>query len=212
MLISPAHPIRSLPLDLVAAALQSRPEGLTSREAAQRLERFTHLLIHMMALLLWAAGAMAFAARTPALGWAIWSVILINTLFAFWQNRPAEGLVPGDHLQLEEGDQVPADCRLIAASQLYLDLSVLTGESLPVSRQPDSQERRPVLPLRSGRVLSRHGEQPQEERVHPSERANLLPEPAPAWPPAGARRWCTPPAPKRNSARWLGSPQEPIAP
>ncbi|WP_322775297.1 hypothetical protein [Synechococcus sp. CBW1107] len=33
MLFSPAHPIWSLPLDQVDAALQSRPEGLTSREA-----------------------------------------------------------------------------------------------------------------------------------------------------------------------------------
>lgn len=90
VLVSPAHPIGSLPLDQVAAGLQSRPERLTSREAAQCLERFAHQLVHMMALLVWAAGAVACAARTPALGWAIWCVILIIALIAFWQEFQAE--------------------------------------------------------------------------------------------------------------------------
>ena len=36
-----------------------------------------------MALLLWIAGALAFAAGTPPLGSAIWSVVLINGLFSY---------------------------------------------------------------------------------------------------------------------------------
>jgi Ca2+-transporting ATPase len=36
------------------------------------------------------AGALAFAAGTPQLGWAIWAVVLVNGLFSFWQDYQAK--------------------------------------------------------------------------------------------------------------------------
>ncbi len=50
---------------------------------------------------------------------------------------PAKALVPGDIVILEGGDIVTADLRLINASKLQADESVLTGESLPVSKAVD---------------------------------------------------------------------------
>jgi Ca2+-transporting ATPase len=48
---------------------------------------------------------------------------------------PAEAVVPGDVLVLKPGAFVPADSRIIQASRLTIDESLLTGESLPVEKQ-----------------------------------------------------------------------------
>jgi len=50
------------------------------------------------------------------------------------QTIPARLVVPGDVVLLEEGDRIPADCRLIEASELRTDEAVLTGESTPVEK------------------------------------------------------------------------------
>lgn len=164
--------------------------------------RFTDQLTHFMALLLWVAGILAFISRTPELGWAVWAVILINAIFSFWQEFQAEKalsalkkvlpmqvkvfrdgelkqiaareLVRGDVMQLEEGDRIPADARLISAESLYLDVSVMTGESLPVARTPYPIRLREAVSVRGGKTMLRQGEQPLQEKVNPSEIANLV--------------------------------------
>jgi len=47
----------------------------------------------------------------------------------------AKEVVPGDILNIQEGDKIPADGVIIDAAQLMLDESILTGESEPVSRE-----------------------------------------------------------------------------
>ena len=49
----------------------------------------------------------------------------------------AHGLVPGDLMLLAAGDAVGADARLLEAAALEAAEAALTGESLPVSKQPD---------------------------------------------------------------------------
>jgi P-type Ca2+ transporter type 2C len=48
----------------------------------------------------------------------------------------SELLVPGDVVHLSEGDRVPADGRLLRTHDLRLDEASLTGESLPVDKDP----------------------------------------------------------------------------
>jgi P-type Ca2+ transporter type 2C len=47
---------------------------------------------------------------------------------------PAEALVPGDVVDIEAGDVVPADGRVLSAATLEVAEAALTGESLPVGK------------------------------------------------------------------------------
>src|SRR5262249_44890485 len=49
---------------------------------------------------------------------------------------PLELVVVGDLVTLEMGDEVPADGRLVKATELYINQSLMTGETMPVRKQP----------------------------------------------------------------------------
>ena len=53
-----------------------------------------------------------------------------------WQQLPARELVPGDMIRIRAGDIIPADVKLVDGDYLSVDQSALTGESLPVDKQP----------------------------------------------------------------------------
>ena len=46
----------------------------------------------------------------------------------------AESLVPGDIINMESGNRVPADARMLRSNQISIDESLLTGESIAVSK------------------------------------------------------------------------------
>lgn len=63
---------------------------------------------------------------------------------------PTTNLVPGDFVILSEGDRIPADGKFIAKSEIEIDESVLTGESLPVVKKHNEE-------LFSGTLITRGG-------------------------------------------------------
>jgi Ca2+-transporting ATPase len=168
-------------LDASAAieALDTTADGLSSAQVDDRLKlyglntiqtlakkslvkAFFANFVHLMAWLLWVAGALAFLAGMPQLGIAVWMVNVINGCFSFWQEFqagkateallsllplnahvirsgqellvPAQQLVPGDIIVLAEGDAISADCRIVSASRLAVDESTLSGEARPVRK------------------------------------------------------------------------------
>ncbi len=54
-----------------------------------------------------------------------------------WVAVPADELVPGDLVRVTPGDRVPADLRLVEASNLRVEESALTGEAVPSAKSVD---------------------------------------------------------------------------
>ncbi len=50
----------------------------------------------------------------------------------------SEELLPGDIMKLEEGNRIPADAVIVQANDLTVNESILTGESVPVDRNPEA--------------------------------------------------------------------------
>jgi len=53
-----------------------------------------------------------------------------------WGEQDAAILVPGDLISVKLGDIIPADARLLEGDPMKIDQSALTGESLPVTKNP----------------------------------------------------------------------------
>lgn len=109
----------------------------------------------------------------PTLGYAIIGVIIVNGLFSFWQEYrsekaieslkkllpqiievirnnkvkqiPASELVPGDIITLDEGNKIPADCRLIEAFSINVNNATITGESFSQARNTEATSEEDLL-------------------------------------------------------------------
>ena len=159
-------------VELLLRDLRSSPTGLSAREAERRLVHYgrnvlrrrggrrwprelAHQFTHPLAVLLWAAAALAWVAGIPPVAVAIVVVILINAAFAFVQEMQAERavealaeylpdrakvlrdgreqlvdadvLVPGDVLVIDEGDRISADARLLTGAGKFACATISTS-------------------------------------------------------------------------------------
>ncbi|MCF3142542.1 cation-translocating P-type ATPase [Streptomyces platensis] len=154
------------------------PNELRRRGGRRWPRELAKQITHPLALLLWAAAGLAWVAGIAAVAVAIVVVIIVNAAFAFVQEMQAERavealaaylpvqakavregqvreieagtLVPGDVLVIEEGDRISADARLMDGG-IEVDLSALTGESMPAYRSADLLDTR--VPLLHARDL-----------------------------------------------------------
>jgi potassium/sodium efflux P-type ATPase len=151
------------------------PNSLAEPPAPPLWRRFAGHMTHLMALLLWGAGWLAVVAGQPLLGVVIWVVILVNAAFSFWQEYRAERavaalkhllptfarvvrggaeaqvptreIVPGDVLILAEGDNIPADARVVEEYGLRANHATLTGEAVPVRKTAEASVREGLTEL-----------------------------------------------------------------
>jgi Ca2+-transporting ATPase len=144
------------------------------------LKIFLRQFMNILIIVLLFASAIAYLIGDVTDAVLIFAVILLNSIFGFILEYQAEeaiealkrmsalrvtvlrsgkhleidsnSVVPGDIIELLEGDKVPADCRIIESVNLQADESTFTGESTPVDKNS--------------------GEVPEQARV--ADRVNML--------------------------------------
>ncbi len=167
-------------------------QGLTSQEAAKRLEEYgpnklaekkrKSLLSMFMAQLqdtmiyiLLAATVLSVVMRDYAEAIIILIVVLLNAVIGVFQENKAEQamdelkklttphayvrrdgqvieigseeIVPGDVIEIDAGRFIPADLRLVESSNLQIEESALTGESVPSEKDANFLSDKDNLPL-----------------------------------------------------------------
>lgn len=132
---------------------------------ARQLSNLFSLLLYVSAALCFVADRVQPGEGMDVLAWALVAVAALNAGFVFAQETRAERamsalskmlparitarrsgcddevlteeLVPGDVLLLSEGDQIPADARVVESSDLLVNNAPLTGESRHTSLTAD---------------------------------------------------------------------------
>jgi calcium-translocating P-type ATPase len=141
--------------------LQYGPNELQRRGGREWPQALARQFTHPLALLLWLAAGMLVIVGSHVVAAAVVLIIMLNAAFSFVQELQAERavealakflpqrakverdgvvteidatqLVPGDIVVIEEGDRIAADVRLLAGA-IEVDMSALTGESVPALR------------------------------------------------------------------------------
>src|SRR6266545_1444659 len=141
-------------------------QNILSKQKKESLwEKLLRELIHPPASVLIIVGLAALSQRDGVLALIIWSIIVVNTGFSFWREYraeqaieklreilpsfahvvregvesyiPSSAVVPGDVLVLAEGDNIPADARVIEEYGLRTNNATLTGEAIPARKMAD---------------------------------------------------------------------------
>ena len=141
--------------------LQYGTNALQRRGGRQWPKELARQFTHPLALLLWLAAGLLLIVGSNVVAAAVILIIVLNAAFSFVQELQAEHavetlakylpqrakverdggvieidatqVVPGDIVVIEEGDRIAADVRLLSGA-IEVDISALTGESVPVLR------------------------------------------------------------------------------
>jgi Ca2+-transporting ATPase len=142
------------------------PNRLAETPPTPAWKRFLAQFSNLLTIILIAAAVISLVVareiKTPAV---VFVVVLMNAIIGFVQENKAEAslaalkrmlassarvkrdgawvnvdtanIVPGDVVLVEAGDRIPADGRLLSATNLEIEEAALTGESLAVSKTLD---------------------------------------------------------------------------
>lgn len=157
------------------------PNKLEETEEKSLLRILIDQVTNPVVYLLTAAAVLAFIFGDMPEGIAILVVLALNTIIGFWmetqahqsmkalkemekitarvvrdknvKEMEAEQLVPGDIIELRAGDLVPADGRVIQTSELSVDESPLTGESISVNKDTGTLDKETQVADRKNMVF-----------------------------------------------------------
>jgi P-type Ca2+ transporter type 2C len=154
------------------------PEKIKKSAFARFMMQFDNVLIYVLLV----AGIITALMGHWIDTWIIFGVVIINAIIGFVQEGKAERalesiqnmlslkakvirdnsnveisadeLVPGDVVLLRSGDKVPADLRIIESKNCKIEESPLTGESVPVDKDPAPVKQDTDLGSRSSMAYS----------------------------------------------------------
>ncbi len=146
--------------------LQYGPNQLKGKKKTPPVLVFLRQFLSPLIYVLLVAAVISIIVQHFIDAWVILGVLLLNAIIGFVQETraekamealirmaapkarvrregsikmvPAQEIVPGEILLFETGDRVPADARLIEASNLKVNEATLTGESVPVDKHTKS--------------------------------------------------------------------------
>ncbi|MHB8138538.1 MAG: cation-transporting P-type ATPase [Smithellaceae bacterium] len=149
------------------------PNMVTAKKQKGPLQRLVLQFHQPLVYILLAAAFVTLFLKEWVDSSVIFGVVIINALIGFVQESKAEraieslkqmmstqanvlrdgkwlsidsvNLVVGDVVQLQSGDKVPADVRLLKCRDLQVDESALTGESVPVIKKEDVLDPETIL-------------------------------------------------------------------
>lgn len=147
------------------ALQEAGPNSLGDDSSVDYKSIVIHQVCNAMILVLFISMCISFAIRDWITGGVITFVVGVNVVIGVYQEIkatktmnslrqlssptaritrngqldeiPSKDVVPGDLCTVKVGDTIPADLRLISASNFETDEALLTGESLPVSKDPE---------------------------------------------------------------------------
>ena len=166
--------LQGLSNDEAAARLaQHGPNQLPQPKPRSALLRFLRQFHNVLIYMLLAAGLITLLLDHWVDSGVIFGVVFINAVIGYLQEGkaerameairallspaalvvrdghvrsvPATTLVPGDLVQLQSGDKVPADLRLLRSRELRIEEAALTGESVPVDKSTDAVAAQAIL-------------------------------------------------------------------
>jgi len=147
---------------------QYGPNALVRRKRRTAVARFLSHFKSPLVIILVLAGFVTIFFREYANATIIFTVVFMSVILGYYQESKAEKaaetlrekvrttasvlrngvfteiqiseIVPGDVIRLSAGDIVPADSKILAAKDFFVDQSALTGESFPAEKSPSPNE------------------------------------------------------------------------